>query len=180
MARRSCRHLCNRSASGPRGWSRILRRRGVMSRPRPRWRRSSEEGPAEAAGERARSSNRSASGRAAGAGSCGGAAWCRDPDGTGGESKRGSFPAEAGGRKGRGGAQKHLATGARAVRAAGAGSCGGAARHRGPDGAGGESKRGSFPGEAGGGKGRGGGADIFAAGARAVGAAGAGSCGGAA
>ena len=24
---------CNRNASGPRGWSRILRRRGVMSRP---------------------------------------------------------------------------------------------------------------------------------------------------
>ena len=39
QAKRSCRSLCSRSASGPRGWSRILRRRGVMSRHRRRWRR---------------------------------------------------------------------------------------------------------------------------------------------
>ena len=60
--------------------------------------------------------------------------------------------------------QQVPATGARAVRAAGAGSCGGAARCRGPDGAGGESKRGSFPAETGKREQRGGAAEVPATG----------------
>src|SRR5207244_3705132 len=117
---------------------------------------------------------------AAGSGCCGGAARRRDGSGAGGESKRGNVPAETSKREQRSGAAEVSATGARAVGAAGSGSCDGAARRRDPNGVSGESKRGSVPAETSKREQRSGAAEVSATGARAVRAAGSGCCGGAA